>query len=254
MNSSESPREQEAVALRKWFSSQKRYGSWAAMERALNITKDYLHLIKRGERRAVDPELRAKLLSATGLDIFRPITGRIRARKPAVEVGLPKRTELQKRYATCETPELPSGLSKELTLALQRLGLTISECAARYGISPNMLKKYKRGVARPSSEKNVKAVATILENSQGIQRHSLKKPGVNDYERATRVRKLLVELADELEFFKQDSESTRETFRRVVPGEDIGYITTLLRALYNEDQFQRWLLFSKYEMKSKEEE
>lgn len=254
MESSESSREQEAAALRKWFLSQKRFGSWAAMERALDITKDYLHLIKKGNRRAVDPELRTKLYNATGLDIFKPIPGNIGSRKPTTERYLPKRTKLPKRNAHYEIPELPSNLPKELTLALQQLELTISECATKYGISSNMLKKYKRGVIRPSSEKNVKAIATILKDAQTMQRPTLRKPKDNDYERAVSVKKLLVMLADELEFFKQDLESTRETFRRVVPGEDIGYITTLLRALYNEDQFQRWLLFSKYKMKSKEED
>lgn len=254
MESSESPREQEAAALRRWFSSQKRFGSWAAMERALNITRYYLHLIKNGKRRAVDPELRAKLYEATGLDVFKPIPGNLGPTEHVAGRGLPQRTKPQKRNAPHEITELPFDLSKELTLALQRLGLTISECATRYGISPHQLKKYKRGVRRPSAKKNVEAIATILKDAQSMQIALLRKPKDNDYERATRVKKLLVMLADELEFFKQNSESTREIFRRVVPGEDVGYITTLLRALYNEDQFQRWLLFSKYKMKSKEED
>lgn len=183
MESSESPREQEAAALRKWFSLQKRFGSWVAMERALNITEDYLVKIKRGERRAIDPELRTKLHDATGLDIFKPIS-----EKPGI-------------MQTFTRPDFPQKIkTKEL--------------------KPVLMKK--------------------TEN--------------NDYERARRIKKLLVALANELEFFKQNSDSTRETFRKVVPGEDVGYITTLLRALYNEDQFQRWLLFSKYEMKSEEED
>lgn len=255
MESSKSSREQEAVALRKWFSSQERFGSWAAMERALNITKNYLHLIKIGERRAVDPELRAKLHDATGLGVFKPIVGSVRPRKPTLKRYLPKKSEPLRKSAPYESSELPSNISKELTFSLRRLGLTISECAARYGISPNMLKKYRRGVTRPSSEKNVKAIVAILKDAQDMQTPALlKKPEDNDYERATRVKKLLVKLADELEFFKKDSESIRATFRKIVPGEDVGYVTTLLRALYNEDQFQRWLLFSKYEMRGKEEE
>lgn len=253
MENSELLREQEAAALRKWFSTQRRFGSWAAMERALNITKDYLHLIKNGKRRAVDAELRAKLYDATGLEIFKPIPRNLGPTKHVARRYLSRGTKPQGRSASRKITELPSNLSKELTLALQQLGLTISECATRYGISPNTLKKYKRGVRRPSAQKNVKAVATILEDAQTAQNVLLTKPMEKDYERATRVKKLLVMLADELEFFKQNSESTRETFRRVVPGEDVGYITTLLRALYNEDQFQRWLLFSKYKMKSKEE-
>jgi len=254
LESSESAREREAAALRKWFSSQKRFGSWAAIERALNITEDYLHLIKSGKRRAVDPELRAKLYDATGLDIFKPISGNLESTESGARRGLSRRTKYEGRNLPHEITELPFDLSKELTVALQRLGLTISECANRYEISPNTLSKYKRGVRRPSAEKNIKAVASVLKDAQTVQIASLRKPKDNDYERATRIKKLLVMLADELEFFKQNSESTRKTFRRVVPGEDIGYITTLLRALYDEDQFQRWLFFANYKLKSKEEE
>jgi len=148
--------------------------------------------------------------------------------------------------------KLPTNLSEELTIALRRLGLTISECGERYELSPNMLKKYKRGVARPQAEKNVKAVMTILNNAQAIQRAAPTKPMDSDNERTQRVKRLLVLLANELEYFKQSPEPARETFRKMVPGEDVGYISTLLRALYNEDQFERWLLFSKYKMKSEE--
>lgn len=177
MENSSSEREQEAAALRSWFSSQKRFGSWAAMERALKITEDYLRHIKSGEKRAVDPELRAKLFEATGLEAFKPIVGDFKSRKSQ----------------------------------------------------------------RKISQQNPR------------DRDIIEQFGDNPSERATRIKTLLIELADELEFFKQKPESVRRIFRKVIPGEDIGYVTTLLRALYDEDQFQRWLLFSDYKLKSKEE-
>ena len=183
----EPDREKEAKAFRKWFSAQRRFGSIAAMERALDITEDYLYKIKSGVRRAVDPELRAKLYEATGLDIFNPIPRKLRSTK---SVALQKRSKGTKSKSQQITHEI----------------------------------------------------------------RELRKIGRNAYERATEIKKLLVTLADNLEFFKRDSESRRDAFREVVPGEDIGYITTLLRALYDEDQFQRWLLFSKYDMKSREED
>ena len=177
MEKSSSEREQEAAALRSWFSSQKRFGSWAAMERALKITEDYLRHIKSGEKRAVDPELRAKLFEATGLESFKPIVGDFKLRK-------------SQRKISQQNPR----------------------------------------------DKDI-----------------IKQFGDTPSERATRIKTLLIELADELEFFKQKPESVRRIFRKVIPGEDIGYVTTLLRALYDEDQFQRWLLFSDYKLKSKEE-
>ena len=177
MESSSSEREKEAALLRKWFSSQKRFGSWDAMERALKITKDYLGKIKRGERRAVDPELRAKLFEATDLEVFKPIARVFKSRKSQRKVS--------------------------------------------YG------------------NRRIKETTDQFED--------------NPVQRATIIKTLLIKLADELEFFKQKPESARRAFRKVIPGEDVGYVTTLLRALYDEDQFQRWLLFSDYKLKSKEE-
>lgn len=177
MESSSSKREQEAAALRKWFSSQNKFGSWSAMERASGITKDYLRHIKSGEKRAVDPELRAKLYDVSHLEIFKPIVGDLKSRKSRRDVTQQHLAEKDKADQSKDSPA----------------------------------------------------------------------------ERATRTKAILVSLADELEFFKKKPESARRTFRKVVPGEDVGYITTLLRALYDEDQFQRWLLFSDYKLKSKEE-
>lgn len=251
MQNSESVLEREAEALRKWFSSQRRFGSWAAMERALNVTKHCLNFIKNGKRRAVDPELRSKLYNITGLEEFKPIPREPRSKPYVARRDVLKRAKSNKRTQRMFS-KLPTNLPEELTIALKRLGLTISECGKRYELSPNMLKKYKRGVARPQAEKNVKAVMTILNDAQAMQRAAPTKPMDGDNERTQRVKRLLVLLANELEYFKQSPEPARETFRKMVPGEDVGYISTLLRALYNEDQFERWLLFSKYKMKSEE--
>lgn len=177
MEDSKSKREQEAAALREWFSSQKRFGSWNAMERSLKITKDYLRHIKSGKKRAGSAELRGKLYDATKLEIFKPLPGNHTS------------TKLQK----------------------------------------------KKPRQYPAEE--------------GKKEHLEDDPS----ERAARIKMLLVSLADELEFFKQEPESARRIFRKTIPGEDIGYITTILRALYDEDQFQRWLLFSDYRLKSGEE-
>jgi hypothetical protein len=181
LENSETEREQEATALRTWFSSQNRFGSWAAMERALKLTKDYLHSIKSGERRAVDPELRSKLFETTRLEAFRPIVRGVKSRKPQ--------------------------------------------------------RKMQRKISQQSPR----------------DRDGIEQLRDDPSERATRIKILLIKLADELEFFKQKPEPVRRIFRKEIPGEDIGYVTTLLRALYDEDQFQRWLLFSDYKLKSKEE-
>ena len=67
--------------------------------------------------------------------------------------------------------------------------------------------------------------------------------------RAAEVLRVLRRLAQVLEFFKTGSPTDRDLLRRMVPGTDVGYITSLLRALYDEDRFEEWILFSNYTMR-----
>ena len=64
-------------------------------------------------------------------------------------------------------------------------------------------------------------------------------------DRALRVRELLSLLDKELEYFKKGTPKDREIFREYIPSEEVGYITALIRVLFDEDKFERWILFSK---------
>lgn len=291
-----SSKEKEAEAFKKWFSSQKTYTSLSAMERALNITEDYLHMVRDGTRRAINPDLRRKLQEATGLKEFDPITN---APKASMNVAtstagirrMPSTSSMQREK------ELPENLSELLNSALAKLGLTLDRCSQKYGLALGNLKKYKRGVARPASKKNITAVLNIL-NDAGVvssQKEPIEKVKIsahpndistlveevkglkeridkidaklttaqlyqdmsensassNAEKRARTVMRLLMSLFSELEFFKNCTEDERRVFRKTIPGQDVGYITTLLRALYDEDKFQKWLFFSTYTMKGK---
>ena len=68
-------------------------------------------------------------------------------------------------------------------------------------------------------------------------------------ERAYFIGELIQTVIRELEYFKNGTKEDRDVFREVVPPEDIGYVTTLLKALYSEDQFQRWIFISRYRSK-----
>jgi hypothetical protein len=58
-------------------------------------------------------------------------------------------------------------------------------------------------------------------------------------------------LLNELNYFKRGTPEDRAALRSVVPARDIGYLTTLLKAMYDEDQFQTWLYFAEYTPGSK---
>lgn len=291
-------KEVEAEAFKKWFLAQRTYGSLSAMERALGITKDYLHQIRDGTRRATDPELRKKLREATGLRAFEPITTASDA-SVATMASANGTLRAASTSSTLDDGLIPENLPTLLNLAIKRLGLTLAACSQKYGMSLSVLKKYKSGVRKPGSEKNTETILRIL-NDAGIvtskenrsadvkvrelpantrvlirelkelgekvdqmdakltaarmyQETGRQSVSTNAKEKAKTVMRLLSSLSSELEFFKNCTEDERATFRKTIPGEDIGYITTLLRALYDEDKFQRWLFFSKYVMKGNDD-
>ena len=56
-----------------------------------------------------------------------------------------------------------------------------------------------------------------------------------------RVKYLLLLLEDELRWFRDSSKETREIFREVLDLSDVGYISSLLTMLGDEDKFGRWV-------------
>ena len=59
----------------------------------------------------------------------------------------------------------------------------------------------------------------------------------------------LYTLSDELEFFKQGSANSREILRQRLSGPDVGYVATLLKALFDEEKFQNWLAMTTHEIR-----
>jgi len=64
--------------------------------------------------------------------------------------------------------------------------------------------------------------------------------------RAVKVKLLLLLLEDELRWFKDTSVAAREALREELDPADIGYISSLLSMIGEEDKFQRWLVLSTY--------
>lgn len=63
------------------------------------------------------------------------------------------------------------------------------------------------------------------------------------------VEETLYALNDELEFFKEGSPHARGILRRRLSGPDVGYVTTLLKALFDEEKFQNWLVMTTHEVR-----
>jgi hypothetical protein len=222
-----SEREMEGKAFKEWFLTQKTYNSLGAMERALNITHDYLHQIRDGTRRAVNPELREKLHTATGLQEFEPI-----------QILLKDSDHVANNEKCVEKSEETTSTDYQQQEPIQN-STTYKQLA---NVEPLIKEIKDLGVM-------ANKILTQLSEVKIVQEIRNKSSLDSAETRAKTVMLLLMSLSSELEFFKTCTENDRKIFKKIVPGQDVGYITTLLRALYDEDKFQRWLLFSTYTMK-----
>ena len=63
---------------------------------------------------------------------------------------------------------------------------------------------------------------------------------------ARQVRSTLRKLLEQLEYFKKGSDSDRKKFREIVDPVEVGYITAMLRALFDDEAFQRWILATEF--------
>ena len=136
------------------------------------------------------------------------------------------------------------------------------EIAKHLNINEKTLDDYFNGRNYPKKE-NLKKLAELtklpmlVELQQNQNKNKMPQPTTiktkrdddSALQKANVVHQKLSELDNLLEYFKKGTAKEREMLRYVIPPMQIGYITSLLKALYNEDEFQQWIFFSDYKMK-----
>lgn len=166
-----------------------------------------------------------------------------------------------------QDPDIRNQIAKELRIWLSQSKYeNQSQFSRETGISLSNIKKYFQGRRLPAGEnlRKLQEVTNLeilnkLPNRRKTKEKSRKRPTVRAqmatpissdlaHEKAKRVWKTLVSLNNELEFFKRGSPNDRKLFRDMISGEDVGYIIALLKALFNEDQFENWIYFTDYEI------
>jgi hypothetical protein len=131
---------------------------------------------------------------------------------------------------------------------------TVAELQAPTGIPYSSLKDYFRGKAAPHGDRLQRLAAiTGIPSLLALSPKGSIAAGVasqsSTRESADRVLMAIHQLVQELDFFKRGTATDRAVLRHVVPARDVGYATTLLKAMYDEDQFQSWLYFAEYSPK-----
>ena len=133
-------------------------------------------------------------------------------------------------------------LLSRLSIYAKERALSNRELAEEIGIHYSTVRGWwfftQGKAARKPSAQHVERIAEFLESKERPEIYSQR---LEARHRANKVRLLLLLLEDELRWFRKSDPVTRDEFRRELDASDIGYISSLLTMLTEEDKFQRWL-------------
>ncbi len=134
-------------------------------------------------------------------------------------------------------------------LRSQRRFRTVREVAAAAGIPYTSVKDYFNGRSVPQGER--RRILGDLTRIPALRGHGEEVPNRTEASgsaaaRAEAVLQAVRRLLVDLDPFKAGTAEDRAVLRKTVPARDVGYLTTLLKAMYDEDQFQTWLYFTEY--------
>ena len=153
-----------------------------------------------------------------------------------------------------------NGLLERLENFRSQSGLNRKQLAAHLGVSLKTLdpwfRKTKSGY-KPSN-KNLRRIEEFLNSTAyfGAQRPGAAVPVVSREakRRSQKIEWLLLLLEDELRWFREAQAEEREVLRKELNFKDVGYISSLLGMLGNEEMFQRWRTLTNYDFRGFEEE
>ncbi len=156
---------------------------------------------------------------------------------------------------------------KDLEFPLEVKSLTKEECAKilRKALAASEKLKYQSEIAqatkinnktigdyftarRKPPQKKWDLLREVLfeEVNKVIPERKIKVPQIAEAKHsAEKLKAILFLLKDELEFFKESTPEIREILKEYLPGSTIGYIASLLTALYDENQLEIFKNFSK---------
>ena len=134
-------------------------------------------------------------------------------------------------------------------------GLSRTQLAAYLGISLKTLDPWFRKTQSgyKPGKNNLKRIEEFLESMGAVPRErlGLTVPVAADEakHRSQKLRYLLLLLEDELRWFREAQAEEREVLRKELNFKDVGYISSLLGMLGNEEMFQRWRTLTNYDFR-----
>jgi len=113
---------------------------------------------------------------------------------------------------------------------------TIRELADEIGWDAQSLITYFQNKELPP-----KLVVEKIAKTLGVETPALDSVFQEAQRKTEKVKHVLLFLEEELRWFRDSSKETREIFRKELNPADIGYVSSLLTMLGDEDKFRRWL-------------
>jgi hypothetical protein len=105
-----------------------------------------------------------------------------------------------------------------------------------------------RAERKPPQDKWLLLRKVFMEPSSKVEKKVLilDEIQINDIKkRANEINILLITLKENLSFFETCSEDAREILKSILPSTDIGFIVSLLTAVYDENQLAIWKTFNR---------
>ena len=221
----------ESQLLTEWFESQKHFKTWAELAKYLGIDHRTMSHYHMGRKLAVNPDHRSLLYEVTKIPAF--------SKEKTDETRAPRPLKQLKHKQTNQAKPPPARGFKQDRL-------------------PDSVESSQNDAQVPAQDEMVKLLSQVMEKLQEdlAQRQGSRLVGAgfeprSAVDHAQKVLSLLLSLDRELQFFRHASPVDRNVLRQTVRGQDVGYITSLLKAMYDEDKFQSWQLLASYQMISR---
>lgn len=129
--------------------------------------------------------------------------------------------------------------------------LSIKELSAKLNIPYDTLCKWPFFTQRKDKQNPSKPyINRIKEFLEGAYKPEVPNQIEEAKRRAAKIKYLLLLLEDELGWFRDNNPNARDAFRKELDASDIGYISSLLTMMTQEDKFRRWLALTTIQFQS----
>ena len=288
----EQKQKKEAEILKEWFEKQKQFKRIKEIARQIEISYSTLGHYLKG-RKIQNKEHRQKLYELTGIEIFKvkDVPAKIppedeeiisKRAKESERLHIDMASELrnwfygqdrwssQKEFAgylgipysslkkMFQGRRIPKGAAKQRLYEVTQLNC-FKDVELKIGprqITKDRLKPKSRGyTVTESIERIEKCVEELQKEMEILKEGKIEKRSMaTPKDEVENLVNIFYSLARALEPFKRGTNEQRERVRHKIPAQDLGYVMSFLKAMYNKDNFADFMFFSKYKLRGDKNE